>query len=314
MTEHLLDSTVTHSFWDNSFPPRLEIDPGDTVTFECREPLDGQVTPDSGAEVWANLDFSRVHSLIGPVYVRGARPGDALQVNVLAFEHHGWGWTGWFPGAGGLLADEFAYPHLQHWDIDKDGCRFRDGDDVDDLVVVPAEPFCGGMGVAPAEPGRFDTLPPRANGGNVDIRHLKTGATALLPVLVDGAGFATGDGHVAQGDGEVCCTAIEAPLTVTMRFDVRRDVSVPELQIVTPSPLAPAPTREYHATTGHGPDIYECARTAVRHMVDWLQSTHGMSRDRAYCLCSVAGDLRISQAVMQNKVVTFFMPLDVLTT
>lgn len=312
MAEHVIDGRTTVSFWDNSLEPQLEIDSGDSVTFECREPLDGQIAKDSNAEVWGGLDFSRVHSLLGPVHVRDARPGDTLEVEVLAFDHHGWGWTGWFPGAGGILANEFDYPYLQHWEVSDGTCRFRTGDEVDDGIRVPLEPFCGVMGVAPAEPGRFDTLPPRANGGNVDIRHLKAGSTALLPVFVEGAGFQTGDGHLAQGDGEVCCTAIEAPLTVTMRFTVRRDLTVPELQVVTPGPLVRAGTGGYHCTTGHGPDVYECARTAVRHMVNWLEHAEGMSRDRAYCLASVAADLKVNQIVMSNRVVSCCLPLDVL--
>jgi acetamidase/formamidase len=229
-TTHFLDDSVTLSFWDNSFPPRLEIDSGDTVTFDCREPLDGQVTPDSGPAVWDNLDFSRIHSLLGPVYVREAKPGDTLEVEILEFAHKGWGWTSWFPGAG-LLPEDFDYPFIQHWRIKGDRCYFRDGGRIEELVEIPFEPFCGVMGVAPKEAGRLNTLPPRANGGNVDVRYLKPGARAYLPVLAEGAGFATGDCHAAQGDGEVCCTAIEAPLTVTLRFHVRRDLNVPELQL-----------------------------------------------------------------------------------
>lgn len=312
MAEHVIDGTRTVSCWDNSLEPRLEIDSGDVVTFECREPLDSQVTPESDADMWHHLDFSRVHSLLGPVHVGGARPGDVLDVEVLAFEHHGWGWTGWFPGAG-LLSDEFGGFHLQQWQVSDGWCRFHDAEGTDDRVRVPLEPFCGVMGVAPAEAGNFDTLPPRANGGNVDIRHLGAGSRALLPVFMDGAGFQAGDGHLAQGDGEVCCTAIEAPLTVTMRFTVRRDLRVPELQVVTPGPLGRAATGGYHCTTGHGPDVYECARNAVRHMVDWLEHTQGLSRDKAYCLASVAGDLRVNQIVMSNRVVSCCLPLDVLS-
>lgn len=303
MAEHFLDSSTTHAFWDNSFPPRLEIDSGDTVTFDCREPLDGQVTPDSGIEIWNDLDFSRVHSLLGPVFVRGAKPGDTLEVEILDFAHKGWGWTGWFPGAG-LLSDEFTDPFLQHWRLEGENCHFQNND----LVTVPFEPFCGVMGVAPKENGRFTTLPPRANGGNVDVRQLKAGAKALFPIFTEGAGFAAGDGHAAQGDGEICCTAIEAPLTVTLRFHVRSDLSVPELQLISPSPLVKGDTQGYYCTTGHGEDIYLCAQNAVRHMIDWLERTYGMSSERAYCLCSVAGDLKISQIVMSNRVVSFCMP------
>jgi acetamidase/formamidase len=179
-------------------------------------------------------------------------------------------------------------------------------------VRVPFEPFCGVMGVAPREPGRLPTFDPGVHGGNVDVRQLTSGAKALLPVFNEGAGFATGDGHAAQGDGEVCCTAIEAPLTATMRFRVRRDLTVHELQIITPNRSTRAGAQGYHRTTGHGPDLERCAQDAVRHMVDWLEREHGLQRDHAYCLCSVAGDLKIGQAVMGAKVVSFWMPLSVL--
>jgi acetamidase/formamidase len=303
VAEHFLDNSTTHAFWDNSLPPRLEIDSGDTVTFDCRESFDGQVTPDSGIEVWNTLDFSRVHSLLGPVFVRGAKPGNTLEVEILDFAHKGWGWTGWFPGAG-LLSEDFDYPFLQHWQLEGDSCFFQD----DDLVTVPLEPFCGVMGVAPNHKGRIDTLSPTANGGNVDVRHLKTGARALFPIFVEGAGFATGAGHAAQGDGEVCCSAIEAPLIVTLRFHIRTDLSVPELQLISPSPLSKGDTEGYYCTTGHGEDIYVCAQNAVRHMIDCLENTYSISRDQAYCLCGVAGDLKISQIVMPNRVVSFCMP------
>jgi acetamidase/formamidase len=308
VAEYFLDNSTTHAFWDNSFPPRLEINSGDTVTFDCRESFDGQVTPDSGVEVWNTVDFSRVHSLLGPVFVRGAKPGDTLEVEILDFAHKGWGWTGWFPGAG-LLSEEFNYPFLQHWRLEGKNCYFQEND----LVTIPFEPCCGVMGVAPKENGRFTTLPPRANGGNVNIRQLTTGARALFPVFTEGAGFATGDGHAAQGDGEVCCTAIEAPLIITLRFHVRTDLSVPEQHLLSPSPLQEKGTQGHYCTTGHGEDIYLCVQNAVRHMIDYLEATYGISRNQAYCLCSVAGDLKISQVAMQNRVVSFCIPKNIFT-
>jgi acetamidase/formamidase len=167
------------------------------------------------------------------------------------------------------------------------------------------------MGVAPAEPGRINTLPPRYNGGNVDIRGLTTGARVLLPVLVEGALFSTGDCHAAQGEGEVCVTAIEAPMRVTLRFQVRKDVSVKELQFMTPSPLTRADSKGYYCTTAHGEDLYVNAQNAVRYMIDWLVETHGFTRSQAYCLCSVAGDLKISSIPIKVRVVSFYMPLSI---
>lgn len=309
MAHHVIDGSRTHAFFDNSVPPQLEIDSGDTVTFELREPLDGQVTPETRPDQLLDIDGSRAHSLLGPVAIRGTTPGDTLEVEILAFEHHDWGWTGWLPGMG-LLADDFPEAHIQHWRIEADLCRFADSD----AVAVPFAPFCGVMGVAPAEPGRFDTLPPRRNGGNVDVRHLTVGARAFLPVLTHGAGFATGDGHAAQGDGEVCGSAIEAPLTTTLRFHRRTDLSVSELQFHTPGPLIPNATGGFHVTTDHGTDLYACAQGALRRGIDWLESEHGLTRHQAYCLCSAAADLKISEVVNPSYVVSLYLPLAVLTS
>lgn len=309
MAHHLIDGSRTHAFFDPSVPALLEIDSGDTVTFELREPLDGQITQETRSEDLLDIDGSRAHSLLGPVAIRGTVPGDTLEVEILEFTHHGWGWTGWLPGMG-LLADDFPEPHIQQWRIDDASCRFADGDQ----VTVPFTPFCGVMGVAPAEPGRLDTLPPRRNGGNVDVRHLTVGARAWLPVLAHGAGFATGDGHAAQGDGEVCGSAIEAPLTATFRFVRRTDVSVSELQFYTPGPLVPNASEGFHVTTDHGTDLYACAQGALRRAIDWLEREHGLTRHQAYCLCSAAGDLKISEVVNPTFVVSLYLPLAVLTS
>lgn len=308
MTEHYLDDSVVHAFWDNAYPARLEIDPGDTVVFECREAVDGQVTPESGHDAVSNLDFSRIHPLTGPIFVKDSRPGDVLEVDILRMEHKGWGWNGHLPGFG-LLADDFDYPYVQHWRLEGDSCFFMDSDKVE----VPFEPFCGVMGVAPKEEGRFTTIPPRFNGGNIDIRGLTIGAKLFIPVMVEGALFSTADCHSAQGDGEVTGTGIETPMTVTLRFNLRRDLSLTELQFTTPSPLTKADSQGYYCTTAHGEDLYFNSQNAVRYMIDWLVDNHAFSRSQAYCLCSVAGDLKISEIVdAPNWIVSFYMPLSVL--
>ena len=186
MAEHYLDDSVTQPFWDNSVEPRLVIQPGDTVVMECAEPV-GQMTPDSTADDLANLDFSLVHALTGSIYIDGAKAGDALQVEILEMQHKGWGWSGHIPGFG-LLQEDFDFSYIHHWALDGDDCHFGAAD-----VKLPFEPFPGCVGVAPAESGRLTTIPPRINGGNVDVRDLVVGATFWLPVLVDGALFAGGD-------------------------------------------------------------------------------------------------------------------------
>jgi len=308
MAEYYLDDSVIHAFWDNSYPARIEIEPGDTVVFDCRDAVDGQVMPDSVHDILINRDASRVHPLTGPVFIKSAHPGDVLQVEILKMEHKGWGWNGHRPGFG-LLADDFNYSFLQHWRLEGSSCFMRDND----MVEVPFEPFCGVMGVAPEEQGRFRTLPPRFNGGNLDIRGLKVGAKLLLPIWVEGALFSTGDCHSAQGDGEVTGIAIETPMRVWLRFDVLNNIILKEPQFTTPSPLTKTDSKGYYCTTAHGPDLYVNAQNAVRYMIDWLERNYEFSRSQAYCLCSVCGDLKISEIVdAPNWIVSFYFPLSVL--
>ena len=303
---HQLADDHPHACWDNSLPARLFVDAGDTVVFETREGT-GQVTPETRSEKLADLDPSLIHALTGPVYVNEAKPGDTLEVEVLALEHHGWGWNGVIPGFG-LLGWEFDAPYIHHYRIEESVCIFRDD------IRIPFEPFCGVMGVAPAEPGRLDTAPPRLNGGNVDIRHLGPGARVRLPVLVEGALFSCGDCHAAQGDGEICGTGIETPMTVTLRFHLDRGKKVPELQFLTaPDRQLTAADREgYFVTTAHGPDLFLDAQSATRYMLDHLIDKYGLTREEAYCLCGAAVDLRISEIVDEpNWIVSAYLPLSI---
>jgi len=305
MAEHYLDDSVTQPFWDNSVTPRLTINPGDTVVIECAEPV-GQVTPDSSADDLANLDFSKIHALTGSISINGAGVGDALEVEILDMRHKGWGWTGHIPHFG-LLQEDFDYAYIHHWELDGDACQFGLNG-----ITLPFEPFPGCVGVAPAEPGRLDTIPPRINGGNVDTRDLVVGSTFWLPVLAEGALFSTGDCHSAQGQGEVSGTGIESPMTVTMRFNLRKDLNIRELQIQRPSPMTQVDSAGYHITTAHGPDLMENAKNAVRYMIEWLVANRGLSESQAYCICSTAGDLKIAEIVdAPNWVVAFHMPLSI---
>lgn len=305
MREHFLDGSVTQPFWDNSVTPRLEIDPGDMVVFDCPEPC-GQVTPEWTDEMLANISFEPIHALVGSVYVKGAKPGDSLQVEVLDLKHKGWGWSGHLQHFG-LLQEDFDFAYIHHWKLEGDQCYFGVSN-----VVLPFEPFCGCMGVAPQEPGRITTIAPGKFGGNMDIRDLRMGTTLWLPVFVDGALFACGDCHSAQGNGELCGTGVESPMTVTLRFNVRKDISVKELQFNTPSPLAKTDVAGYHVTTANGPDLMENARNAARYMIDWLVETYDMTPSQAYVLCSTAADLKISEIVdAPNFIVSAYMPLSI---
>jgi acetamidase/formamidase len=304
---HILTDERVHHAWDNAIPPLLTIDPGDTVVFHTRNASDGRVTPDRKPGIQAPPPEPRPftgHPLTGPVLLRGAAPGDTLVVEVLDLKPGTWGFTTFSPGRG-LLPDDFDVQYLHIWDLTTDPTPLRPG------VRVPLEPFLGVMGVALAEAGAHSTMPPRRNGGNFDTKQLTAGSTLYLPVLVEGALFSCGDGHAAQGDGEVCITAIECDMTATLRFGVLKGRDLPEFQFRTAGPLASRTnTREWYATTGHGPDLMEAARNAIRHMIAWLVAEHGLSREEAYVLCSVAVDLKLSEVVdAPNWVVSAFLPM-----
>jgi acetamidase/formamidase len=220
------------------------------------------------------------------------------------------GWTAIRPGRGLLPEHDFPKPFLQIWDV-SDGVSARAGRD----IAVPLEPFPGVMGTALDEPGGHSTMPPRKNGGNMDVKQLVKGTTLYLPVWVDGALFSVGDGHGAQGDGEVCVTAVEMMARVTLRFGVERGRRLAEPQLRTAGPLAPRADRgPWFATTAHGPDLFAAAQQAVRYMIEHLQRERGVSREEAYILSSVAVDLRISEIVdAPNWIVSAFLPEAIFT-
>jgi acetamidase/formamidase len=307
MATHHLDDKQPHAFWDNSLAPRIRIQPGDTVVFETLEASSNQITPQSDENALRTLSFDPIHPLTGPVYVEGAEPGDALVVEIVNLQHKGWGWNAVIPGFG-LLGEDFPEPYLHHYPLEGDRCVFRED------IVLPFEPFCGVMGVGPRESGRLTTIPPRQNGGNLDIRHLTPGSTAFFPVLVPGALFSCGDCHSAQGDGEVNGTGIETPMIVTLKFDLRKAANIPELRFTTPAgkKLTVADSGGYYVTTAHGPDLFEDAQRAIRYMIDYLAAEHKMSREQAYCLCGAAVDLKISEIVdAPNWIVSAYLPLGI---
>jgi acetamidase/formamidase len=297
-----------HLAWDHSIPPIARISSGESIAFDCLDASCGQIGPHATVETIQTLDFSRVDQVSGPIYVDGAEPGDTLEVEFVDFQPADWGWTALIPGFG-LLADEFAEPALKIWRLsDADGwAEFAPG------IRIPLEPFCGEVGLAPAAEGALSTLPPYRHGGNLDTKHLTHGARLYLPVEVSGALFSMGDGHAAQGDGEVCGTAIETPMRAVVRLTVYKERPVAEPQFRTAGPLAQRTnTAAYHVTEGIGPDIREATRQAVRHMIDYLAREYGLSAADAYMLCSVAVDLKLCEVVdMPNYVVGAFLPMSI---
>jgi acetamidase/formamidase len=299
-----------HIGWNNANPPIAKVAPGDVMEFDCLDPSCGQITQDWKADDLARLDFGKINPTLGPIEVDGAEPGDALRITFLGFENCGWGWTANIPGFG-LLADQFKDPALHIWKYDP---SLTQPAMFGGLAAVPLKPFCGTIGVAPAEPGLHSVVPPRRVGGNMDIRDLSIGTELFLPIEVKGALFSIGDPHAAQGDGEVCGTAIESQHKVTLKLDLVKGANLKMPRFRTPGPVSRhLDEKGYDVTTGIAPDLFEGARAAVSGMIDLLTKRHNISAVEAYMLCSVCGDLRISEIVdMPNWVVSLYFPRVVL--
>jgi acetamidase/formamidase len=291
LKEHYLCAEPTHSVWNRDLQARLTVDPGDIVHMECTDASGGQVRPDSTVEGFLAIDRTRIHALTGPIAVQGAEPGDVLEVKVHEVAHHGWAWTSVISGLG-FLDERFTEPYLFQWTLD-DAFSYSL-----EPAVVPVRPFCGVMGVAPAEPGVFKTRPPGVFGGNLDVRELCAGSTLYLPVLNEGALFSAGDAHGAQGDGEVCINGMEMPASVVLQFALHKGRKLD-------GPLIESSPRDAGAewvVVESGEDAVKAAQQATSRMVDLLVSRWGFEPVQAYVLCSVAMNLRFSQVVNRPMV------------
>ena len=304
--DHTIHKHQHHLGWDNAVPPVATVTPGESVEFDVFEASGGQLSPASTVDDVGRLDFGRINPVTGPVFIDGAEPGDVLKVTLLSFAPSGWGWTANIPGFG-LLADAFPDPALHVWQYDPTTLApaFFGA-----WGKVPLKPFTGTIGVAPAAPGLHSIVPPRRVGGNMDVRDLAAGTALYLPVEVAGALFSVGDTHAAQGDGEVCGTAIESPMRVALRFELQKRTPLAFPRFTTPGPVTNhLDAKGYDVTTGIGPDLMDAARAAVGSMIDLLCGRHGMPAVEAYLLCSVCGDLRISEIVdVPHWTVSFYFP------
>lgn len=332
-----------HLRWSQSLTPALTVPSGSEISFDLLDGGHNQIRPDNEATAMRDFDFQQTDPAFGPVFVQGAEPGDVLRVDFLDLQPGTYGWTALFPGFGLLAGDpEFAAaaPQLKIWDLTEAGTeasaaaggRKRLAVLKPGVVAVPIRPFLGVCGVAPAQAGvELSTIPPyAASGGNMDCRDLSTvGATLYLPVNVPGALFSCGDGHAAQGDGEVCGTAIETPMKARLRLTVEkaaereargwaggRGLSCPHY--VTPRKGREEIEEEVesdrgeYAALGIHEDIREATKMAVRGVIDWLESEKGLTRVEGYMLCSVAAKLRMSEVVdMPNYAISCALPLSV---
>ena len=297
----LLPANVHWGYYDAGIRPVLTIASGDSVRVETMvaRGLDrvrlagvpeGEI-PESLKAVEATVTTRGpgAHPLTGPIFVTGAEPGDALEVRIgpIAFLHP-YGVIGFLPG-GGTLPAEFPYAYLKLVRFDPSGrtAQMTPG------VTIPLAPFFGSIGVAPPVlSGRVSSGPPGPHVGNLDIKELGAGSTIFMPVHVPGALLSIGDGHAAQGDGEVTGTAIETSLSTTLQVVLHKKM---------PLRYARIETATHVLTLGLDPDLDEAARIAVREMVAYLVTEKKMTRDDAYVLCSAAVDLRVSQTVDGTK-------------
>jgi formamidase len=343
-----------HNRFHPDIEPVIEIGEGEEIALETRDALDGQIIPGMPASDLAGIDAGAVHPLTGPVFVKGAQPGDLLEIEFTDIIAQPTAFSMIVPGLG-FLRDLFADPFLVHWQI-------ADGWAISAQIPgvrIPGAPFMGVSGVAPSaaqlaewtareqrviDGGGFAfppdpqgavptgpcglaglrTLPPRENGGNFDVKQLTKGSKLCLPVFKEGGLFSTGDGHFAQGDGEVCVTAVEMGATAIVRFKVhkgaaaRRKFTAPvfsrETYFVDPRFAAP---ERFLGVMGmpinaageiEAENLTLACRNAVLNMIELLQE-RGFSREQAYVICSVAVDLRISNVVdVPNYVVSALLP------
>lgn len=300
--DHTLSADQTHSRWSSTIEPLLNVEPGAVIEVATEEASDQQLGPESTIEELKNLSFDPIHPLTGPVYVEGAEPGDMLKVKLHKVELGSWGWTAIVPGFG-FLSDEFNEPWLKTFEFDENAQMAA----FSDSINIPLKPFPGVMGVAPATDSMLSTIPPRANGGNMDDPNMTEGTTVYFPVFVEGALFSIGDTHATQGLGEVCGTAIEAPMRIVYEIDLiknGRNIEEPQYE-----------TDDYYAVTGYGETIDEASKKATRYMIDYLETEHGMNRNDAYALASLAGDLKIAEVVdVPHMLVTMHISKEVLGT
>jgi formamidase len=357
-------------------PPIATAAPGDYIVFHTRDALDSDLTLDSTADDVAALDLSGVHPLTGPVRIEGGERGDVLAVTVIDIEPDEFGYTVIVPGFG-FLRDEFTEPYFVGWRQDRTVARsdqmpgiavpyeaftgsigtMPGPEEVSEWlereanlgavggVTLPPEPsgahpasICGPDGSHAEECLR--TIPPRENGGNMDVQQMQVGTTILIPCFFDGCNLFIGDVHYAQGDGEVSGTAIETGAVVTVTTELRKGAGAhitspqveggPQIKNMEPSSFHQTigyPLKEagevpvYHTyldseriegLTNLSEDLTLAARNALRHMIDHIEREHGLTREQAYILASVAVDLRVGQVVdVPNYVVTAVLNKDV---
>lgn len=298
--DHTLTADQTHNKFSSTIMPVLHVKSGAVIEVFTEEASDQELNINSTAESIAGINADLIHPITGPVYVEGAEAGDVISVNLLEIEIGDWGWLGIFPGFG-ILDEEFNDPYLRTFKLDNKNRTIN----FQDRINIELKPFPGVMGVAPPTTDLLSTIPPRANGGNMDNPFLVEGTIVYFPVFVDGALFSIGDCHAIQGLGEVCGTAIEAPMRIVYRINlIKGGRSIPEPEYEN---------NDYYAVTAFGTTLIEASKKATKYMVDYLEQEFNLSREEAYLLCSIVGDLHIAEVVdLPNYLVSMHISKKVL--
>ncbi len=297
--DHSLSRDQTHNKFSSTIEPILTISSGEVIEAFTEDASDQQLLPGATLADLRKLSFDPIHPLTGPIFVEEAEPGDMIAVKLHKIDLIDYGWNAIAPGFG-FLAEDFPDPYIRTYTFDSTSKSVA----FNDKIRIPLRPFPGVMGVAPATKDSLNTIPPRANGGNMDDPHMVEGTTVYFPVFVKGALFSIGDGHAAQGLGEVCGTAIEAPLRILFDIHVIKGKSIKEPQYET---------KDYYAVTAFATTLDEASKKAVKYMIDYLEAEHGLTRQEAYTLCSLAGDLKIAEVVdLPHVLVTMHMSKSVL--
>jgi acetamidase/formamidase len=299
--------TVHTGFYDASIHPVLTIDSGDTVVMSSMMLMDGRLRCGMSLEELLATRQEYIdrnmgsHTLTGPIFVKGAEPGDVLEVRIQKLVPADCGVNYHFPQKflRGSLPEDFPGGQIKTLvlDLDKMETAFAPG------IVIPLKPFLGNMGVAPKPGEKRPAAIPDYFGGNIDNKELVAGSILYLPVQVPGALFSAGDAHAAQGDGEVNVTAIETAMKeAVLQFFVRKDMKIER-------PMAETPT--HWITMGFHEDLDEAAKIGLRDAIHFISKTKGLTPDDAYSLCSLAVDLRVTQLVDDHKGIHAMIPKDI---
>lgn len=374
--DHCVDDPNCFNRYHPAIPSIANANPGDVIVLHARDALDSDLTLDSNADDLAAVDLNAVHPMTGPVHIEGAERGDVLAITLVDIQPDEYGYTVIVPGFG-FLRDEFTEPYLVNWRLSRThaesdqmpGIKVPYEAFMGSVGVLPGEQEVaawkkreadlaaqGGVALPPEPTGALPaavcgpegshkddclrTIPPRENGGNMDVQQMQIGTTLLVPCFVDGCGLFVGDVHYAQGDGEVSGTAIEMGAVVTLTTEIRKGQAdaIPRPQVEgggqikdiepskfyqtigyplkaageVPPPLAYLTSEKLEGLENLSEDLVVAARNALSDMIDYIEREHGLSREQAYILASVAVDLRVGQVVdVPNYVVTAVLNMDV---